>query len=324
MKVSVKNSQCLNCGNTLQEADQYCAQCGQENRDSNIPVGAFVYEFFANYLSVDSKIGRSVVPFLFKPGCLTNQFNQGKRVSYVHPLRLYLIISVVFFFLATLLVKQSWEQTSFTIEHNPIIYDTDSVTSAQLTSKWSAFRQIMEDRSFTDQQAIDSLNSVAVSNGWELPDVNSFLGERNLFRQTRKVMQNGLNIFSTYLIQNLPVMMFVLLPFFALLLKWLYSRRKVLYVQHLVHALHLHSFAFLLFALLILCYLTFNISSSANDWLEFIVFLLLIAYIYASFLRVYQQSLWKTGLKILLLGSMYFLMMILFGLSEVLISFLIF
>ena len=40
-----------------------------------------------------------------------------------------------------------------------------------------------------------------------------------------------------------------LLPIFALILKLLYVRRKTLFIKHLVHTLHIHSFAFLIYGL---------------------------------------------------------------------------
>jgi hypothetical protein len=48
---------------------------------------------------------------------------------------------------------------------------------------------------------------------------------------------------------NLPLTMFLLLPFFALLLKMFYPRR--FYAEHFVFALHLHAFFYLVFTALI-------------------------------------------------------------------------
>ena len=47
---------------------------------------------------------------------------------------------------------------------------------------------------------------------------------------------------------NLPRAFFLFLPVFALLLKLLYLRRGILYLDHLVFALHFHAFAFLVMA----------------------------------------------------------------------------
>jgi hypothetical protein len=52
-----------------------------------------------------------------------------------------------------------------------------------------------------------------------------------------------------FLANDLPLLMFVLLPIFALLLKIVFSRR--LYFDHLIFSLHLHSAAYVLFAVML-------------------------------------------------------------------------
>jgi len=45
--------------------------------------------------------------------------------------------------------------------------------------------------------------------------------------------------------------MFFLLPYFALLLRWLYRKNKQLYGVHLLFSVHLHCFAFLLLTVML-------------------------------------------------------------------------
>ena len=52
-----------------------------------------------SFLNWDTKFLKSVGIMLFKPWRLTNDFNAGRRVRYVHPLRLYLLASIAFFLL---------------------------------------------------------------------------------------------------------------------------------------------------------------------------------------------------------------------------------
>jgi Protein of unknown function (DUF3667) len=39
----------------------------------------------------------------FKPGCLTSEFLAGRRMKYLPPFRLYLVLSLPFFLIVTLL-----------------------------------------------------------------------------------------------------------------------------------------------------------------------------------------------------------------------------
>jgi len=105
---------------------------------------------------------------------------------------------------------------------------------------------------------------------------------------------------------NLPVMMTFMLPIFALILKLLYVRRKTLYIKHLVHALHLHSFAYLMYGITLLftAYVTDGYET-LNDWILLITFVLVSAYAYMSFMKVYQQGWFKTLAKFNMLGMLY-------------------
>jgi hypothetical protein len=53
------------------------------------------------------------------------------------------------------------------------------------------------------------------------------------------------------LIDEAPYAMFFLLPYFALLLRWLYRKNKQLYGVHLLFSVHLHCFAFLLLTVML-------------------------------------------------------------------------
>src|SRR5260370_14909715 len=86
-------------------------------------------------------------------------------------------------------------------------------------------------------------------------------------------------------------MMLCCIPLFALVLKLLYVRRKVFYIDHLIYALHIHIFAYLATILIILATIGFNRVASGAD-VEWIIALLWIAFatqIFLSIRRVYRQ-----------------------------------
>jgi hypothetical protein len=325
MKIRRKTKDCLNCGLSLSEHYNYCPRCGQENNHRIVSFGELVKDFFVNYFSFDTKFTRSVKPFLFKPGKLTLLFVEGKRASYVNPFRLYIIVSVVFFFLSTLYVKESVSKVGdssndkVAVDVSGAIPDEEADSTQNIGSGISAFRDILEDETLTDRQAMDSLNII----GSLTMDSTSFL-TKTIFTQLRKVARQDVEIFMAYIMQNMPVMMFLLLPFYALLLKLLYIRRNVLYVKHLIHGVHLHTFTFFLLSLLLLLYLTTEHLPGLQAWVEIMVFVLLLVYIYISMFLVYHEGWFKTLLKFIILGFCYFFVLLVFGLTEAFISFLIF
>ena len=86
-------SACLNCGTPL--AGAYCSACGQKVTPLAPTLGYFLHELTHELLHVDGKIVRSVRLLLTKPGFLTREILAGRRASYVSPIRLYLVFSVV-------------------------------------------------------------------------------------------------------------------------------------------------------------------------------------------------------------------------------------
>ncbi len=88
---------CLNCGHKLADGDIFCALCGQKHSKKSGTVREFLVDFLGDYFTFDSKIFRSLIPLVLKPGFLTTEYLNGKRVSYIPPLRLYIFISIIFF-----------------------------------------------------------------------------------------------------------------------------------------------------------------------------------------------------------------------------------
>ena len=88
---------CKNCQSNLQKNANYCLKCGQKVASLNRPFVDVAKEMTHELLDIDGKLWLTLRTMLTKPGQLTHEFNQGKRVKYTPPLRLYLVISILFF-----------------------------------------------------------------------------------------------------------------------------------------------------------------------------------------------------------------------------------
>ena len=86
---------CQNCGTKLE--GMYCHNCGQFAHDNSQPFWKYVWQYFENVYQFDYKIPVTVWQLFRRPGFLTNEFNAGKIVSYMHPMKLNMFILVVFF-----------------------------------------------------------------------------------------------------------------------------------------------------------------------------------------------------------------------------------
>jgi len=110
-------------------------------------------------------------------------------------------------------------------------------------------------------------------------------------------------------IERLPVVMFLLLPLFAFLMKVLFVRRKWYYTEHLVFALHTHAFAFTLFAV---AALTSGLSFVPDQVSGFFFFLsaTIPLYFYFAMKHVYGQGWIKTAFKMAIIGWIYFFVLL--------------
>lgn len=97
-----------------------------------------------------------------------------------------------------------------------------------------------------------------------------------------------------FLSDDLPRLMFVLLPVFAVLMKIMYRRR--LYFDHLIFSIHLHTAAYVVLALM----LPLEDIASGNIGLTIVQFILLVcflAYFVIAVKRVYASGWWVAALK---------------------------
>ena len=86
---------CLNCNSELQ--GRYCHQCGQENIEPKESVWGLVSHFFYDITHFDGKFFGTTAKLITKPGFLPNEYMSGRRARYLHPIRMYVFTSAVFF-----------------------------------------------------------------------------------------------------------------------------------------------------------------------------------------------------------------------------------
>ena len=86
---------CEDCGTELH--GHYCSNCGQVAVDYRRSFRHVIADVAESFLNWDSKFTKTIGLLLVCPGWLTNQFVAGRRTRYLHPLRLYLLISILFF-----------------------------------------------------------------------------------------------------------------------------------------------------------------------------------------------------------------------------------
>lgn len=92
-----KDKTCLNCKAIVHS--KYCSECGQLNSEPKISLKELLHDFLYDLTHFDGKFFATSKLLIFKPGFLSTEFMSGRRASYLHPVRLYIFTSAIFFYL---------------------------------------------------------------------------------------------------------------------------------------------------------------------------------------------------------------------------------
>lgn len=292
-----KETNCLNCGTDV--PGRYCTNCGQENIVPHEKFGHLVKEFAADLVHYDSKTLLTFKYLFTKPGFITKEYIAGKRVKFVNPIKLYIFSSFIFFLLYfTLTAHDEDTDEGIKIEAQTAKRENkeffanlpDSLKTGELsTGDW--FRRL---NAFDSEEQYDSLQEALpkkyrdnriqrkMAAYYFKQDNKGTAGEKNTDDHLQEELFH----------HNYPKMMFVLLPLFALYLKWMYDKKKWFYADHAIFSVHLHVF-FFLFYLVCTGLDTLFHTELFTSWGLLVIF----AYLVIALKNTYSQSWGKSLLK---------------------------
>ena len=98
-----KEKNCLNCN--AEVAGRFCQICGQENIEPKESFWVLATHFLHDMTHFDGKFFSTLKFLLFKPGFLSKEYLKGRRTSYLHPIRMYVFTSAIFFLIFLFLSK---------------------------------------------------------------------------------------------------------------------------------------------------------------------------------------------------------------------------
>lgn len=302
-----KQHDCPNCGTPLAPAFEFCPTCGQENHELKVPFRHMVYEFAEGLTHFDAKVW-STLRAMATPGRITQEFLVGKRARYVPPVRLYVFVSIVFFFLLNALMGHRMRTPDVTAP-SPAPARTDSVAEAapprsgvQATVRDGDSTRVVDDGSLSVVYTLSDTDRAAVAarldrmTNAQLDSVVVAMGNprSNWFKRRFLVAmvhvpegEQALDYIAHMVTRSLSLLMFLLMPFLAFLLKVFFARRR-LYYEHLIFSIHTHTAFFLLFSLI--CALGLALSGPVQSWIVRLTWLAAVAYLLLALRRVYRRS----------------------------------
>lgn len=285
-----KATHCRNCGHLLAPEDNYCPRCGQENDDRNVSIWALGSDYLEETVGIDSKLLRSLIPFVLVPGKLALAFVSGQRKRYLSPVRIYLTMSVIFFLTlqwdlgselesnlktdkqrAESILKEGLTLDSLRVRQQEILAAIELKGSSEDTAGMSSL--LKDQRSTARKIAFIDTISFQISGMFELRASKKELLDtsitdlkllqtkqmedtwlnRRFIAQARKIAaaeEDASSQITSFLTDNASIAGFIMVPLFALFLKLIFWRRRIHYVAHLVFVLYEQSFVFLLTTIL--------------------------------------------------------------------------
>ena len=251
----------------------------------------FLHEFIAHYVALEGKLWKSMALLLFRPGRLTRDYIEGKRVRYIEPLRLYLTFSIIFF----AIFKFGGVSFGDGTPDAPFARQEASTAQRERQQAKEERRRVREknpdkDLIVLDKDDDEKAKELAARLHPALgPKVEHFLQLPN--KERNSALLRALSSYAPYAI-------FALMPVFAALLKLLYLGSGRRYGEHLLFALHTNAFAFLVLSLLLVL----------PDWLPLVGFGLgvwLVFYLPTAMRKVYGGGRLLTALRWIVLMSLH-------------------
>ncbi len=241
---------------------------------------------------------------------------------FAHPVRLYLVVSLIHFTLFSWHVRSTSEPgSSITVNGEAVDgRDKDELDSlialgpAALpadSSDWpvtdweSMVIERMVDEGYTNEEILDSLHV----------EDQAFWRKFGMTRYVR-VSNSSESEVQGSILSNIPIMMFFILPIYALLLKMFYWR-KGKYIHHLIHSFHIHSFTFFIFSI---AWAVALIGGLETEQVILVPVLLVTIYIFLSMKIVYGQKILPTLFKLIAIGIIYNILMVFSVMLELLLS----
>jgi len=273
--------ECLNCGHPVEHL--FCSKCGQKNVEIKENFWHLALHYITDYFHFDSKLLHSIKPLVLKPGFLPKEYMEGRRAKYINPIGSLIFLSTVFF-----IIFLSISNGNKGIEINS--HGTNVADSIK--------NQLKADSSLSKLK-----DSVEVNLG------NKTLNNK-ISVKVKKLLSEGheseREVFLEKFKHNFPKVMVLLIPFLSFFLWFIYIRKRMLYVEHLIFVIYTHCFVYLLLTVTILLSLLWQPIFSWS-------FLLIMIYIILAMKYFYQQSLFKTIFKFFFVSLCYSLLLV-FGL----------
>jgi len=331
----VKGDVCLNCETNLSNNEDYCPKCGQFNDTSRVLFKDLVRDIFGYFFFYDFKLKNSLKLLLFKPGQLSLNLIKGKKVEYIHPIRLFFIVSLIFFTLSSIKDSNTDEKGNSgivqisvnnknidtKIENESLdFYTIFSITDTTVVDTELINKAKNESVSLFELSLIEikKNNDISIDEVFKKYDIEKSTVNNFIFNKAKEYSVVKMSDFFSIVERKFNLIVFLFMPFFVVLLLLLHYKKDIYYYEHLIFAFNTQTALFLMLILAeIVSLFSDSFGSMLSTGLNFVIFpvYLFLAlkrfYMYKTYLRTFLMFV-LINLGFLILAPIFFILSILF------------
>ena len=273
---------------------------------------------------LDGRVVRSFRAIVIHPGQLSLAFLENQRANFVNPFRLFMFTTILWFFLFGLTIPTPEDQRATRGDRphkQSVEFDIGIEDKEQRRATIEDGLQIIEE--LMEPARLNQFHALL-----QLPDEQRRDGPLNFVAQLlvmnpelpiwfQELLAN-LVVATTYspqlvinqITDNLPLMMVFLLPWYSLLLMMFYAKRGKRFVHHLVFAIHVHAFSFIVLSIAILTpgqkpNQESSVMHQIWEIFDLCLIVALMVHTYFAFKRFYGEGHPRTLFKVASLGVLY-------------------
>lgn len=318
---------CLACGAAV--SGPYCSTCGQKNDDLRRSSFILARDFLRDTFGFDSRMWRTLGLLAASPGSVPKDYAHGRRSRFTPPVRLFLVISFLFFLTIaltnTLFVGMDVEFRD-NVENEPATASaqagdqtaTATLGACSFQSKTRFFvkesdlnvdkdriNACIDDLDAAIREDINEAESVTVG------DVGTLEEEREEAVELTQRIFAGINwavtnprAFNDSINNWLPRILFLMTPVLALILTLFIRGKDALIFDHLVMSLYTHAAAFAVVALSLV------MAHFGAPYMGLAAFVVIAIYYTIALKRTYGRGWIKTLWTVLMSGLLYLLILL--------------
>lgn len=302
---------CKNCETEF--TGNFCPECRQSVREMEKPILSLMQDIISLIGTFDIRLFKTLVAVCFKPGEISLNYLEGKRMKYLPPIKFYATISFMFFLLLGILTSNQIEvsnkkekQRKSKKENIALVKDSISNNPDTLHLSKIVDLDIKIDSLENKKTSKEKDINFSIVNGDNVLGKDEKTFEAYVDKKSKKIKKDPQK-FVLESFNTLSWVMFFLLPIYAFLLRIFFWKAKKYYISHFIFAVNQHAFAYIIFSILVLVNILF---SQKNNYFEFWLLAIMPIYFIVGAKNFYKRRWFGTILRKLFIFLLYFMLQI--------------